>query len=105
MIPMPVRLTEEQHQRLDALSPPGGDFTKQELIRLAIDRLFEALDAGEEIVFNKVLALGKSGAPPKASNRKPRLPRDRSDTPILVPKEKSKSGDEKTTPAKKQGAA
>jgi hypothetical protein len=52
--PLPIRLTVDQDARLSALAA-SGDFTKQELVRLAVEKLFERLDAGEEVVVQKVL--------------------------------------------------
>lgn len=54
MKPMPIRFTKEQDARLSALAA-SGEFTKQELVRLAVEKLFERLDAGEEVVVQKVL--------------------------------------------------
>jgi hypothetical protein len=54
MKPMPIRFTKEQDARLSALAA-SGEFTKQELVRLAVEKLFERLDAGEEVVVQKIL--------------------------------------------------
>jgi hypothetical protein len=61
MKPMPIRFTTEQDARLSALAA-SGDFTKQELVRLAVEKLFERLDAGEEVVVQKVLRAAGAGA-------------------------------------------
>jgi len=65
MKPIPIRFTEEQDTRLSALAA-SGDFTKQELVRLAVQRLFERLDDGEDIVVQKVLK-AHAAAPTKKS--------------------------------------
>jgi hypothetical protein len=65
MKPMPIRFTEEQDARLAALAA-SGDFTKQELVRLAVTKLFERLDKGEAFVVQKVLRTQR-----EAENRKP----------------------------------
>lgn len=62
MKPMPIRFTREQDARLTALAA-SGEFTKQELVRLAVEKLFELLDAGEEVVVQKVLR--KQAAAPR----------------------------------------
>jgi hypothetical protein len=76
MKPMPIRFTKEQDARLSALAA-SGEFSKQELVRLAVEKLFERLDAGEEVVVQKILRRqmleGQIGAvSPKTDARKTR---------------------------------
>jgi len=59
--PMPIRFTREQDERLSSLAA-SGEFSKQELVRLAVQKLFERLDAGEEVVVQKILRARKESA-------------------------------------------
>jgi hypothetical protein len=68
---MPIRFTEEQDARLSALAA-SGDFTKQELVRLAVQKLFEQLDAGEDVVAQKI---------PRARDAASRAPATRKEHP------------------------
>jgi hypothetical protein len=75
MKPMPIRFTAEQDARLSALAA-SGDFTKQELVRLAVKKLFERLDAGEEVVVQKVLRAAGAGAGARSGARVAEADRD-----------------------------